>query len=581
VLALDTAYRLGIGIGRPRADSLLAGTAPWPDDVLARAVPRRARRLDILVIRKGSYRTKPKAGCLYLPEDGPAFTCPRCDQMPPDTDWHGVDHAECSDQHDELAEFTIPKRSSPGVLELEVLLYLGAALVHKHRVQLSVQEGPGASAKVTFSLVHVFARLPVLIDRVASIDVGPDHLTVNAIGSAGTFTFRFSDTNWNPSAVAVRKALTTLHFRKVTNGYEPCYPDVAVPPAKYRDMLLRMATVGRQLYNQIFNTSASAGLAPLLRHEAEARDQAPVVQIARTAQRPFAVPWQVLYDLPMEHPDESLLRCPSVDDYGPGGAGTWPPPAVCPNRKDHERAESAVLCPWGFWGLAHVLEVPEPPPGERSLDQVISDGDTLPTVLVGTGSGLQKKALDKHLAKLGRQVAGFPAAPDDLVTAARQLRSALEPAAMDVVYLLSHAQQSGESGLSSALVFPDRQLDSDEIAVWTRDDWPADHWDGRRPLVVLNACHTAEIVQSTLGGFVSNFVASGASGVIGTETLIDQMTASEAMEHFLTAFSAGATAGEAIRLMRWRLLGSGSMLGFSYTPYCAASLRLRPLVESR
>ncbi|MGH3121962.1 MAG: hypothetical protein ACRDND_13180, partial [Streptosporangiaceae bacterium] len=286
----------------------------------------------------------------------------------------------------ELAEFTIPKRSSASVIELEVLLYIGAALVHKHSVQLAVLEGPGASAKVTFSLVHVFARLPVLIDRVASIDVGPDHLTVNAIGGAGTFTFRFSDTNWSPVAVAVRKALTALHFRKVANGYQPYYPDVAVPTAKYRESLLCMAKVGRQLYNQIFNTAASAGLAPLLRHEAEARDQAPVVQIARTAQRPFAVPWQVLYDLPMEHPDEDLVRCPSVDDYGPGGTGTWPPPAVCPNRQFHERAGSAILCPWGFWGLAHVLEVPEPPPGERSLDQIVSDGETMPTVLVGTGS---------------------------------------------------------------------------------------------------------------------------------------------------------------------------------------------------
>ena len=82
---------------------------------------------------------------------------------------------------------------------------------------------------------------------------------------------------------------------------------------------------------------------------------------------------------------------------------------------------------------------------------------------------------------------------------------------MDIVYLLSHAEQAGQSGLSSALVFPDRKLISDEIAVWTRTTGPPIHWAGRRPLIVLNACHTAEIVQSTLGGFVSNFVAGGAA----------------------------------------------------------------------
>ncbi len=580
VLALSTDHRLGIGIGQPRADSLLAGNAPWPDDVLSEVVPRRARRLDILVQQAGFRRGKPQTGCLYLPEAGPAFTCPRCGKLPPDTDWRAVDHADCSDEHRELAEFTIPRRSSPGVIELEVMIYVGAAEVHKHNVHLSVQEGAGATAKVTFSLVRAFDKLPVLIGRVASIDVGPDHLTVNAIGGAGTFSFRFSDANWSPAAVAVRKTLTDIHFRKAADGYQPRFPGVTVPADDYVQLLCRLAKVGRQLYNQIFNTAASAGLAPLLRHEAQAQDRPPIVQIARTAQRPFAVPWQVLYDLPMEHPEEEMLNCPSVGEYGPGGSGAWPPPAACPHREAHERAEAAVLCPWGFWGLAHILEVPEPPPGERSLDQVISAAQTTPTVLAGTGSGLDQKALGKHLTRLSQQVAGFPATAEGIVTAAKALRSALEPAAMDIVYLLSHAEQAGESGLSSALVFPDGRLISDEIAVWTRDHWPADHWDGRRPLVVLNACHTAEIVQSTLGGFVSNFVAGGAAGVIGTETLIDQATASEAMEHFLAAFSGGATAGEAIRLMRWRLLGRGNLLGFCYTPYCAASLRVRSPLES-
>jgi hypothetical protein len=578
VLAADTDHRLGIGIGGPRKDSLLAGSDPFPDDVLATAVPRRSRRLDILVREAGHRWDQPQTGRLYLPVNGPAFTCPRSDQLPPDTDWAAIDHTDCQAEHGELAEFAIPGRSSPGVIELEVTLYLGAAAVHKHAVHLPVQEGPGATAKVTFSLVRVFDRLPVLIDRVASIDVGPDHLTVNAIGGAGTFSFRFTDTNWNPVAVAVRKELTDIHFRKVADRYQSRYPRVTVPAGDYAKLLLRLAVVGRQLYNQIFNTADSAGLAPLLRNEAQVRNEPAIVQIARTAQRPFAVPWQVLYDLPMEHPEEELARCPSVSEFGPGG-GTWPPPPLCPHQDVHQQSDSALLCPWGFWGLAHILEVPEPPPGERSLDQVVSAAGTAPAVVVGTGSGLDRRALSRHLDQLGQQVAGFPVSTG-VVTAAKALRTALEPTAMDIVYLLSHAEQAGVSGLTSALVFPDRKLISDEIAAWTRDHWPINHWDGRRPLIVLNACHTAEVVQSTLGGFVTNFVAGGAAGVIGTETLIDQGAASEAMEHFLAVFSGGASAGEAIRLMRWHLLSRGNLLGFTYTPYCAASLRLRPPVES-
>jgi hypothetical protein len=34
--------------------------------------------------------------------------------------------------------------------------------------------------------------------------------------------------------------------------------------------------------------------------------------------------------------------------------------------------------------------------------------------------------------------------------------------------------------------------------------------DERRPLVILNACQTSEIVQSSMATFVSNFIGAGA-----------------------------------------------------------------------
>jgi CHAT domain-containing protein len=147
---------------------------------------------------------------------------------------------------------------------------------------------------------------------------------------------------------------------------------------------------------------------------------------------------------------------------------------------------------------------------------------------------------------------------------------------MDVVYLLGHCERAGPAERTQALVFPDHSLTSDDVAVWARDQWPKDHWYGRRPLIVLNACYTAEVVASTMAGFVTNFVAGGAAGVVGTETLVDQHAASVAAESFLADFTSGATAGEAIRHMRWRLLARGNLLGFAYTPYCAADLRMRP-----
>src|ERR1022692_803659 len=576
LLSIDTDYLLGIGIGQRRADSLLGGEASFPDELL----PRRARRIGIFVQLTDHPGEDTQHGYLYLPDQGPAFTCPSSDQLPDEVDWDVINHEECSEEHRELAEFAIPQRSSRGRIDLEVLIYVGAAAVHKQVVELAVLAGEGAGARETYRLLHTFDKLPVLTDRAASIVEGADHLTINAVHGTGTFSFRFTAANWSPSAVAVRRALTDMYFVEKKSRYQARYPNVDVPPDPYRMMLRRLATVGRELYNRIFNTAASAGLAPMLQHEAQVRGRPPVVQIARTAQRPFVVPWQVLYDLPIEHPEDPLRTCPSVQEYGPGGSASWPPPATCPHTDFHEQAtadpaEPAILRPRGFWGLAHLIEVPEPPKG-RSLDQVVTEDPTSVAVLPGTGSRLDKTRLEEHLVELRKRVTGFPTGPDAVVTAARELRSALTPATMDIVYLLSHAEQAGEAGLDSKLVFPDRPLTSGDIAVWTRDKWPADHWYSRHPLVVLNACHTAEIVQSTMAGFVPNFVDGGAAGVIGTETLIDQLTASKAMEQFLAAFSTGSTVGEAIRLMRWHLLRRGNLLGFTYTPYCAASLRLRP-----
>ena len=577
LLEPDADYRLGIGIGGPRRDSLLAATAVWPDETLSAAVGTHAWRLSVMVQGAATHDAQPAVKYLYLPPTGPAFVCARCDGLPADTDWDLVKHRECETEHRELAEFEVPRRASAGPVELDVLIYLGVALVHKHVVRLSVGSGSGASAMQTYTLTRTFGRLRELVNRSMSIDEGARDLTVNALdgrsgsAGAGVFAFRFTDANWNKLAVGVRTTLTTMHFREGKSGYEPIYPKVDVPADKYGGMLLDLAKQGRELFDGIFYTGASAELAPLLRHEAEARGQPPVVQIARTADRPFAVPWQVLYDLPMQYPEVNLWRCPSVDEYGPGGSGSSPPPATCPHSDQHERPGplKAVLCPWGFWGLASILEVPEPPPDQRDLDHVISAANPPLAVLAAKGSGLDQTVMDGHLDRLKSGVEGFPPVPKGVLSRVVELFEKLQPPDMDIVYLISHAESFG-----SVLTF-DLPVSSGQISAWTKDDWPADHWRGRRPLVVLNACHSAELTQSTLGSFVRNFVGSGAAGVIGTETLIDQLAASYAMEYFLAAFSHGASAGDAMRTMRWQMLRRGSLLGFCYTPYCAANLRAR------
>ncbi|MEU6981727.1 hypothetical protein [Streptomyces sp. NPDC046371] len=366
-----------------------------------------------------------------------------------------------------------------------MLIYLGVAVVHIQRVDLDVAQGPGAAARVTYRLLHSFDRLPDLTDRTASVTEDAEHLIINGIGAPGVrsagrnsaFGFRASDRQGNGAVVQAREELIARHFTTRKGGWAPLYPDVDVPTNEYRDSLLHVAVLGRTLFNQLFNTPASRELAPMLQHEARARGRPPVVQIARTVRHPFVIPWQILYELPLEHPEAGTAMCPSVDEYGPDGNGAWPPPAACPHLGEHERALAeqpgrAFLCPFGFWGLAHILEVPEPPPGQRSLDHVITTSAVHPTIVTGVGTRLDADLVDRHLERVAAQPARLATTRDSPLRQAEQLRDALEPSDMDIVYLLGHCESTGPFGRTQALVFPDRTLTRDDIAVWARDKWP-------------------------------------------------------------------------------------------------------------
>ncbi len=571
-LAVGAAYRLGIGIGPKDPNSILKGGNPFPDDAFP---TRQARRVDVYLQAARGDVDQLQLRHLYLPSTGAAFTCPYADTLPVDTDWASFEHSACSAGHRDLAEFAMPGLPGLTTLELEVLLYVGAALIHRQKVELSTVPGRGCKATATFQLLHTFEHVPDLTDRRFSVAEGFDHLTVNKIG-AGTFTFALADAQWSAAAFDVRTALTDSHFeRKQNDGqveFVARHQLGQTTQEQFEGLLHQLATSGHALLNAVFRTPETRGLVPMLRHEAEGRDRPPVVQIARTVQRRFVLPWQVLYDLPLNPRKKQPDLCESVREYGPAQHDWRPPPAVCPHADTHPTdPRASFLCPWGFWGLAYLLEVPEPVEG-REVSEFVAEGAAANQVLAAAGAGLIAAELEEHLANLRDDVPGFPAT--HLTEAEALLEALAKPS--DVVYVLCHNEDADTPGRGSALTFTDGPLMSDEIAEWARDEWPSDHWSERRPLVVLNACRTAEMLQSTMSGYVSNFTGAGAAGVVGTETMIDQPSASEAMQHFLTEFARGASVSEALRYARWRLLAKGSLLGLTYSPYCSAALRLRP-----
>jgi hypothetical protein len=569
-LAEDTDYRLGIGIGPELPDSLLAGKdATFPDEIFT---DFRGRRVTIYVQPTTGADRKSEQANLYLPGVGAAFTCPTADEQPPNTDWDTFSHTTCQKNHSDLAEFTIPRLRAGETISVEALLYIGAAVLHRQQIELSTDPSRGCTAEPTFRLLDTFDTLPDLTDRVVSIVEGADHLTINGVNQ-GVFTYTISDPQWSMAAFRFRTALIDLYFEKrgdTKSGYAAKYPIGRTSQAVFERLFSELAYTGRNLFNSVFPGPDNSGLAPMLRGEAEARDSLVVIQVARTIQRQFALPWQIVYDLPLSQAVDKPQICESLKQFGPKGQD-WPPPTMCPYADEHPTApDMAVLCPWGFWGLAHLLEVPA---GNKTMKNLVADTAASNEILAAAGAGLDTADLDAHFNELHKSVPGFPG---NRLSEAKALYKALA-APTDVVYVLCHGTALSGVGEGTALLFADEQFTSYGVGEWSRDAWGGQsHWKDRRPLVILNACRSAEIVQSTLSDFVKMFALAGAAGVVGTETYIDQPTASIAMQHFLKEFTGNATASEALRSARWRLLGLGSLLGLTYSPYCSATLRMRP-----
>ncbi|MFD5848232.1 CHAT domain-containing protein [Streptomyces chartreusis] len=285
--------------------------------------------------------------------------------------------------------------------------------------------------------------------------------------------------------------------------------------------------------------------------------------------------WPAVYDLPVGGDTSLYEACPSVRVFGPEGDDTGPVPAVCPFEDRHS---DNILCPFGFWGLSSFVE--QPPPGSRDLRTVVHHGEDHVALLAAVGSSLDQELTALHVNRLR---AGPPSCRLDqpVIGSEDQLVDALGPEAMDVVYFYCHCGYDRRSDLAAA----DRYLDFGSYSVrpvdvtrWARGrTWEYPHWPRRSPLVVLNGCHTTEANSGTLNGFVRAFTEwAGASGVVGTEVVVEQGLAGWAMEQLFAHLLNGASVASALRSVRWNMLRRGNVMGLAYTAHCLADLSLRP-----
>jgi hypothetical protein len=323
--------------------------------------------------------------------------------------------------------------------------------------------------------------------------------------------------------------------------------------------------------------------------------QTAVIQVARTRGVPaeFVFPWGLIYDHDLSMDTSKWKYCKVIEKEWVNGRrkGSFDKP--CPLSKtpgDHED----LLCPYGFWGIRHMVEQPITP--LRKKDGQYLPFDTPDEIRVGDGpmqvaigitrdKNLDAQAITTHLDHLKTNhdlQFVLPGEADDY----EKVKNILPGAQM--VYFLCHGE------LDTTLV-PNEPY----IGVGFRDNDPAHRvyprdlskwalspnqpnlakWPDQRPLVFINGCHTADLKPTQILNFVTTLADIQAGGVIGTEVSIRLPLATEVAElifkRMLETKPDGElfSIGEAIQQMRWSLLNKGNLLGLAYTPYCLSSLR--------
>lgn len=160
-----------------------------------------------------------------------------------------------------------------------------------------------------------------------------------------------------------------------------------------------------------------------------------------------------------------------------------------------------MICPYGFWGFAHVIE--EPPSVElgdkgRARDQRRS-------------APRQRRGREESRSQHRADEQPSPGAEGCLATfdlvdcdSRDQVSAALSgAAAVQLVYFYCHGLRREAEGLEwPALGVGHKEVIlPGDLGAWATG-WPEDHWATTSPLVVINGCHTVEVAPDSIANFV-------------------------------------------------------------------------------
>ncbi|BAL89193.1 hypothetical protein AMIS_39730 [Actinoplanes missouriensis 431] len=561
-LPVGSPFRLMVRIGPPHPAGVVPATRAFP----AGQLPRTDRGWGLVALATSDdLAIDDRARWLFLPPRGTSWSC--------DCPVSLFEHSCPPDARQEWLSLAAETPGVPCRARITVRVYYGAVLLQAVDIVVPVGADPDPPRGEIVYSRDPHLRDPEMHDhRGMSCHVGPSadgrHTLVVNNGYNRPVRVSFADRQGDTAAAALRHVLydTQFHTDATPKHRNGPHGQPVKSAEEYLHDLRRLAGAGATVYRALLSDH---GNEQSLRHwldtEVVLTGAPPVIQVARSATSRVSVPWQALYTEPLVDGPDAADVCPSVWERGPGSA-VADAPARCPHREKHDW-DRGTICPFGFWGLANVLEHPP-----SSLDRILprtTSATAPPSVVVAVNPTLRDH--QRHLGRVSTLIGGRDL---NVTTSWRELRSAAADGT-DVLYFFGHGRLAVVDGLPTQQ--PALELGSEEwITPGRLGSWSATaRWRYRRPLVILNGCGTGETLSDLLAGFVDAFVNSlRGAGVIATEIAVESRAAQYAMEAFLARMWAGDTAGGALRAVRWQLLSSGSVLGLAYTPHCDAFLTL-------
>ena len=217
----------------------------------------------------------------------------------------------------------------------------------------------------------------------------------------------------------------------------------------------------------------------------------------------FTVPWNLVYDTYLDSSIDprDIPVCPIVKDL-PSLRDT--DARRCPRADEVDHAEN-LLCPFGFWGLRHSLEILTST--ERPKRQIVISAPERIIVGRAHGGGIDRGALDRHLVTLGQLFDSVEA-----VDSKADLRSALAEADPPFLYFFCHGDADADNTTRMLTIGQRDQISPADVIGWIDVEWRRSKrrmWTNPQPLVFINACASLAIKPEDLVDYLGAFVGRG------------------------------------------------------------------------